>query len=132
MTRARPLSGPIPAPFLWLLVAALFCAKALVPAGWMPVADAGGVRIELCTAQGAITATLDVQGRLHKVDDTAGQARDACPFGVLAVAAYIPAPPVLAQTLPPMALGVAPLAALAIAPLPQGLRPPGQGPPASL
>ena len=116
---------------MWLLIAALFCAKALVPAGWMPVADAGGVRIELCTAQGAITATLDAQGRLHKSGNTSEPTRDACPFGVLAVAADIPTGPALLQVLAPFALRMAPLPMLAIAPLPQGVRPPGQAPPAS-
>lgn len=128
MTRARRL----PLPALWLLAAALFCAKALMPAGWMPVADASGIRIELCTAQGAITATLDAKGGLHKAGDEGNQNRDSCPFGLAALAAGLPAPPALAMQMAPAVLAIAPLRLLVIAARPQSLGPPGQAPPLSI
>ncbi len=126
MMRSRRLSLPA----LWLLAAALFCAKALMPVGWMPVADAGGIRIELCTGQGAISATLDAQGRLHKDGEEAPvQKRDICPFGVTALAACVPLPPLLAPAIAPAQVPPATLAPPAVSPLPHGPRPPTRGPP---
>lgn len=128
MMRSRRLSLPA----LWLLAAALFCAKALMPVGWMPVADAGGIRIELCTGQGAISATLDAQGRLHKDGDRQDQNRDKCPFGLIVLAAGLPAAPVLAIPFAPTGLVASSLPLLIIAARPQGLGPPGQAPPLTI
>lgn len=128
MTRARRL----PLPALWLLAAALICAKALMPAGWMPVADASGIRIELCTAQGAITATLDARGNLEKAREDGEQNSNSCPFGLIALAADLPAASAIAIALAPSPLAIIPLPLLVVSARPQGLGPPGQAPPPNL
>jgi hypothetical protein len=112
----------------WMAVAILLAARALLPMGWMPVEQAGGIRIELCTAHGAITATLDSKGQLHK-DGEEEPADDACPYAVMAAPADTPSIPALAALLPPIALAPPVLAQLAVAPYPQGPRPPTRGPP---
>lgn len=43
---------------LLLLVVAALVARALVPAGWMPVASAGGVRLALCHGDGPAAAAM--------------------------------------------------------------------------
>jgi hypothetical protein len=69
---------------LWAMAFALF-VKALVAPGLMPVADAGGIRITLCTGAGAVEAVLDVAGKQH--GDQGKAAHEPCPFGVLGIGA---------------------------------------------
>lgn len=125
MVSSRRLSGP----FLWLFIAVLLGAKALVPTGWMPVADAGGVRIQLCTAQGAIVATVDAEGRVHKDGQTPDTPRETCPFGILAGAADLPSLPAIADAPQPVAALQPELPVLVFAAWPHGPRPPTRGPP---
>jgi hypothetical protein len=90
-------------PLLLPLLALLLATRALVPAGWMPVADAGGVHITLCTGQGQVGAILGPDGKVH--EDMPGMPghRDPCPYGTLAWAVDTPALPeiVPAPELPP-------------------------------
>ena len=50
---------------LWL-VALAFAVKLLVAPGMMPVVDAGGLRITICTGSGPVAATLDLDGKKGK------------------------------------------------------------------
>jgi hypothetical protein len=117
---------------VWLLVAVLIGAKALVPSGWMPVAAADGVRIALCTGQGPVIATIDASGHVHKYGQKDGApqapARETCPFATLALTTPLPASPVLAPAAPvrPAPVHLAQPRSLAPAHAP---RPPARGPP---
>lgn len=83
-------------PLLLPLLVLLLATRALVPSGWMPVADAGGVHIMLCTGQGMVGATLGPDGKLKK-GDTGDQAHhDPCPYGTLGHAADTPTLPEIA------------------------------------
>jgi len=121
MTRRHPLLLP--------LIALLLATRALVPTGWMPVADEGGVHITLCTGQGMVDAVLGPDGKLQK-GDTGGQTHhDPCPYGTLGHAADTPSLPQLAAAPAPQpeiraALPVAQIVASLHAP-----RPPTRGPP---
>jgi hypothetical protein len=111
---------------VWALAFALF-VKALVAPGMMPVADAGGIRITLCTGAGPVEAVLDVAAKHH--GDQGKAAHEPCPFGVLGMGA-LAADDVrfdfaaLAPSLPPAALPPLPARA------PPGTSlPPATGPP---
>lgn len=120
-----------------LLLAAVLAAKLLMPAGWMPVAEARGITMVLCSGDGPSEGWLDTTGKFHKGHqpgedrgkDRSG-AKDACPYGALGAPAEV-------QT---AALAVAPVFAPAVpvfvAPAPvaigRGLAappPPARGPP---
>jgi len=110
---------------LWL-VALAFAVKLLVAPGMMPVVDAGGLRITICTGSGPVAATLDLDGKKGK---QAPMAQEACPFATLAwsvlatVAPYLPVPP-LVHFVAPIALPSLPARAPPVA-----LPPPATGPP---
>lgn len=111
---------------LWL-VALAFAAKLLVAPGMIPVLDAGGIRITICTGNGPVAATLDIDG---KKDKQAPMAQEACAFSALAWGALVAAVPHFA--IPQLAPFVAPIA---LPPLPArappaALPPPATGPPA--
>ncbi len=117
-------------PIVWLVLAAALLVRAAIPMGWMPVVQAGGIRIALCTSAGPAFATLGSDGRLHR--DTLPEApRDPCPFGLaLAQAADLPSPLTLspAPLMPALLASPTPVAAAYIQ---QRLtRPPARGPPA--
>ena len=59
-------------PLILPLLALLLATRALVPTGWMPVADAGGVHITLCTGQGMVGATLNHLRCLRRMEDDRG------------------------------------------------------------
>lgn len=126
MTAPRPIRFL----FLWLALAALVGGRAIVPTGWMPVADDDGIHIALCSGNGpgAVVVASDGTLRQDNGDDTP-EPRETCPYGVLAQAHDLPgspaisAPPVQAA-LPPVQLPPAPVMATAHAP-----RPPTRGPP---
>jgi hypothetical protein len=121
MTRRHPLLLP--------LIALLLATRALVPTGWMPTADAGGVHITLCTGQGMVDAVLEPDGKL-KHGDTGDQTHhDPCPYGTLGHALDTPSLPQLtaAPALQPE-LQVAPPVARIVADL-HAPRPPTRGPP---
>lgn len=112
-------------PALWL-VALAFAVKLLVAPGMMPVVDAGGIRITICTGNGAVAATLDLDG---KKQNRAPMAQEACPFAMLgwgtlaAVTPYLAVPPFIHFIAP---IAVPPLPARAP---PAALSPPATGPP---
>lgn len=111
---------------LWL-VALAFATKLLVAPGMMPVVDAGGIRITICTGNGPVAATLDLDG---KKDKQAPMAQEPCAFSSLAWGVLAAAVPHLA--VPPLARFVTPIA---LPPLPArappvALPPPATGPPA--
>lgn len=112
-----------------LLALALF-VRALVPTGWMPVATANGVRMELCAGQAMPTQAM--AGMKHGHDQGKQALPDhPCAFAGLGLAADI-APPLVVVALalmpPPMlaprGLAVAVGRGLAAPP------PPATGPPA--
>lgn len=117
-------------PILWFVLVALLVTRATVPAGWMPVANADGVRITLCTGQGLVAATLDAQGRIHHGEPQPEPPRETCPYATLAHGADLPtlpalaAPPIL-HAEPPLPSAAPQLVATLHAP-----RPPTRGPPA--
>ena len=113
-----------------LLIAAALALRALVPAGWMPAAHDGGIRIALCSEGGETFVVLGRDGRLHKDQPAPVQPRDPCPFGLSAhAAADLPA--IVALPLPPAAAAAMVLPALHAARLVawRALRPPARGPP---
>lgn len=119
----------------WLLAATLLM-KLLVPAGFMPVAEADTIRIELCSGYGPATASMPMStampmqmpmGEHHGGHD---KPQPPCEFSVLGAAGLagadaVPiAGPLLFPPLPPAAFETA------IQPLRQAhLRPPTRGPP---
>ena len=121
MTRRHPLILP--------LLALLLATRALVPTGWMPVVNAGGVHIMLCTGQGPVGARLGPDGKLHRDQPGDGKHQDPCPYSTLAHAVDSPALPeaVTAPEAPPEKHLVQ-LRRELIAPL-HAPRPPTRGPP---
>ncbi|MFM6933094.1 MAG: hypothetical protein ACKOUT_12720 [Novosphingobium sp.] len=116
---------------LWLLAALAICVRAAVPSGWMPVADQGGIRIEICTGTGSTAMVLERDGSLHEQPAPQAPApRDPCPFGTA---------PAMAADLPPVVILPAPpllepqeharASAFAARPFVRGLSPPATGPP---
>lgn len=113
----------------WLLLASAIVARALVPAGWMPVATKRGIEVVLCTGQGPVTMVLGLDGTPHQRQPDSP--RDPCPYGVagaqpfdLAAAPQLPLPPAVLAAIRTPALVAARLAAW------RALRPPARGPPA--
>lgn len=111
---------------LLLLMAAALALRIAVPAGFMPVADGHGLRVEICTGSGPQTVEID-PGTTPERD----QPRDPCPYGLAAGQALtLPPPPELAHIAlansPPPYPGL--VAARLIAA--RALRPPARGPPA--
>lgn len=119
----------------WLLAATLLM-KLLVPAGFMPVAEAGTIRIELCSGYGPVTASMPMSAAMpmqmpmgeHHGDHDKTQ--PPCEFSVLGAAgltddAVLPiAEPLFFPPLQPAAVEAA------TQPLSQAhLRPPTRGPP---
>ena len=126
----KPTARQFPG-MLWLLAALALCIRAAVPAGWMPVADQGGIRIEICSGSGPMAMVLERDGSMH--EEGAPQSpplRDPCPFGTApAMAADLP--PAIALPAPPLTEPQEHARAAAFAALPfnRGLMPPATGPP---
>lgn len=111
--------------FLLLLMAAALMLRIAVPAGFMPVADADGIRVEICTGAGKTFVELVPGGSGGE------QPRDPCPYG-LAGAAALDVPPavgIAAIPLPQIILSY-PELILARLVTARALRPPARGPPA--
>lgn len=111
---------------LWL-VALAFAVKLLIAPGMMPVVDAGGIRITICTGNGPIVASLDIDGK-HQ-GKQAPMAQEACPFAALAWGALanlspLPGASRIAPIMLPLALPPLPARAPPIA-----VPPPATGPP---
>lgn len=116
---------------LRLLAALALCVRAAVPSGWMPVADQGGIRIEICSGAGPMAMVLERDGSLHEErEPNAPPPRDPCPFGTApAMAADLPQSAVLAP--PPLTEPQEHARATAFAALPftRSVKPPARGPP---
>lgn len=120
MTALRRLN-PV---YLFLLLAAALALRIAVPAGFMPVADDDGLRVEICTGGIPTAITLD-PGKSDR-----DPPRDPCPYGVATAAGMDVPPPIaphlVAPTLSPLrypGLSAARLTAW------RALRPPARGPP---
>ena len=122
------------------LLACALLLRLLVPAGWMPVSDAAGVHLTLCSGTGPMTmppmGTM-AHGRTmagiahHMPSDQQGVPEHPCAFGQLSLAIAEPKLPALALPIAPAALIPAGLAALVS--IGRGLAappPPPTGPPA--
>lgn len=112
------------------LLAVALIVRALVPAGWMPVATGHGLTFELCASQGPIPAAMAMH---HGRKDHGGQAAPdhPCAFAGLGLAADT-APPLLALAAPAPPPAHPPAAGRAVA-VGRGLAappPPATGPPA--
>jgi hypothetical protein len=114
-------------PFALALLAAALLLRMALPAGWMPVAGADGVRIEICSGEGLKTVMIDAEGRAHP-DSPAP--RDPCPYS-LAAAIPLDPPMQAALPLPPAAVAALLLPAHTTARLLawRASRPPARGPP---
>jgi len=111
---------------IWAVTLAL-AVKILVAPGMMPVADAGSIRITLCTGAGAVEALLDVGGKTH--GEPGKMAQEACPFALIGLGALTADEPrlvaaALAPVLLPLGLPLFPARAPPIA-----APPPATGPP---
>ena len=111
--------------FLMLLMLAALALRIAVPAGFMPVADAEGIRVEICTGAGKGFIELDPGNSRGEPQ------RDPCPYGLAAAAALDAPPPLGLLTAPPAPLAL-PYPGLIAARLiaARALRPPARGPPA--
>lgn len=118
---------------IWLVVAiAAVLPRLLVPNGWMPVAGADGVRIEICSGAGPTTMIMDRSGALHREGEgPVRPPRDPCPFGI-ASTSVLDLPSVAALPLPPAALSLiaAPILITTRLVAWRATRPPARGPPA--
>ena len=118
----------------WLVVTLALAMKLLVPAGFMPVLDAGKFEIVICSGNGPMTMTMAMPGMAgqHGGDHDAPAKHDApCAFAGLA------APSLGGADVIQLAIAIAAIVALGILfrPLAQTLawsfvRPPLRGPPA--
>ncbi len=123
----------------WLLVvfACAMLVRALIPTGWMPVADAQGFRIVLCSGTGPAMpmakAPMDhaMPGMDHK---KSSDHHDQGPEHPCVFAGVTPAiaAPTLAAPLPPVRIRATPAPARALVAIGHGLAappPPQTGPP---
>lgn len=113
-------------PFAVLFAVAALLIQALLPAAALAAESRGGLRVELCTPEGAKTVVLDQDGQVQK--GFAGLPCHDCLGATLAAAT-------------PPTLSIVPIAYVAdrivqaatVEVVPRGarapLRPPGQGPP---
>jgi hypothetical protein len=118
-------SPPLRLAAVCVIAFALF-VKMLVAPGMMPVADAGGIRIVLCTGSGPVETVLDT-GKRH--GDQGKAAHDPCAFGMLGMGALADEQvgfdsPAIAPALPPAALPPLPARAPPAASLPPPTGPP--------
>jgi hypothetical protein len=117
---------------LWLLAAVVLLLRAAVPAGWMPQAEGGELRVALCSGSGPIELILGADGTYHREAPAQPVRHDPCPFG-LATAQALDLPTALAIE-PPLyaqAPDLLPQARYTVPPrVHRALRPPSRGPPA--
>jgi len=128
-----------------LALAVLACAlllRLLVPAGWMPVSDARGIHLTLCSGTGPMTMpTMGPMGHMahgetmagmahHMPSDQQGAPEHPCAFAHFGLAVATPRLPALPLPVAPATLVPAGLAALVM--VGRGLAappPPPTGPP---
>lgn len=109
--------------FVLLLLVATLGLRLAIPAGYMPVADEHGIRVQICSGAGTTWVELD--------PGTSGQdqPRDPCPYGMAMGAALdVSQLPVLADApayAEPVWPGLIPARLVAA----RSLRPPARGPP---
>jgi hypothetical protein len=124
----------IPA-YLRLLAILALLIRAAVPSGWMPVADAGGIRIAICSGSGPMDMVVGQDGTLHRdapVQDRQAP-RDVCPFGLVSgIAADVPPSVFLAPSPLQQPEQHARTLAFTEKLFPRALRPPPTGPPATV
>lgn len=107
-----------------LLLVATLGLRLAIPAGYMPVADEHGIRVQICTGAGTTWVELDPG------NSGQDQPRDPCPYGLAMGAALdVPQLPVLADA-PAYAESVWPGLVPARLVAARSLRPPARGPPA--
>ncbi len=84
------------------LLSLTLAVRVIIPAGFMPTADAGGMmRISLCSGMGPQTAWLDKSGHVHKDTPAKGQHDpQPCGFGALAFGAETPDAPAMVSLAP--------------------------------
>jgi hypothetical protein len=117
-----------PQPYIWLLLAAALVARALLPAGWMPVTNGGEIRVALCTSTGPSFAFLARDGSLHEHPSDQPE-RDPCPFALAAGPATDVPPADLPTALVPTTDRAAPSFETTAEIIRRTLRPPARGPP---
>jgi len=124
------------------LLACALLLRLLVPAGWMPVTDATGVHLTLCSGTGPMTMPMEAMARMahggtmagmahHMPTDQQGAPEHPCAFANLGLAVAEPGPlallpPVASATLMPAGVALLVLIGRGLAAPP----PPPTGPPA--
>ena len=123
--------------WLLLLFACAMLVRALIPTGWMPIADAQGFRIVLCSGAGPMTpsatAPMDhaMAGMHHEKSSDHHSQGPEHPCAFAGVTPAIDTPP-LAAPLPPVRIRATPALARALVTIGHGLAappPPQTGPP---
>lgn len=123
---------------IWIIAAALVM-KAVVPAGFMPMASAGKITIVLCSGYGPQTMTMAMPGMSHggegkgdSRDGDQGKVEQPCAFSGLSTVSLAAADPIiLALVIAFIVAAVFRGAAATLAWSPFHLRPPLRGPPAA-
>ena len=116
---------------LWAVVLLAFLFRAFIAPGYMPVATAHGVDIVICSADGAVTRTVNsTDGRGDAPSpDVPHHAKQPCPYA-LSATLLAPEPPVsprpVARPVPQPSVLPAPEASPRSSP---ALPPPATGPP---
>ncbi len=107
-----------------LLLALALVVRALLPQGFMPVASAEGLRMEMCGGTAPVTIVLDREAQPQN-----GQKSAPCPYAV--AGAGIDLPPGLILPAPPAHIAPPPNPQPVAARLAaqRSLRPPARGPP---
>ncbi|MBY0582823.1 MAG: DUF2946 family protein [Sphingomonas sp.] len=129
------MSGRLSHPSQQVAVAMIACAmllRALIPAGWMPAADArGAIHLAMCSGMGPQTASMDHTGKVHK-DMPSGGHRDTQPCGFAVLGHGLDDLPILTLPMPLLrTASIAPGAKHAVS-VGRGLAappPPSTGPP---
>jgi hypothetical protein len=124
----------MPRAVILAVLALALLARLAVPAGWMPVTDADGARLTICTGMGALDAprhAMPGMAERHGSGDHKQSGDDhVCPFAAVALALAQPALPSI-DLLPMVLPGAVPLLRIAVA-VGRGLAappPPATGPP---
>ncbi|MBY8827056.1 hypothetical protein K7G81_02855 [Hephaestia sp. CMS5P-6] len=121
-----------------LLLALFACAMVLriaIPEGWMPITDASGTRLTICTGMGPVETMADMAGMAgmshHKAPIGHDQGDHPCTFAGLGLAAALPDLPPAPKL--PVTIAVPTLIVLGVIAVGRGLAappPPATGPPA--
>lgn len=70
-----------------VLAACALLFRILIPSGFMPTTDAGGMHISLCTGEGAVDAVIGLDGKVHKTSPgSSGKMSGPCLFTCLGFA----------------------------------------------